>query len=279
MTVTPLPAAGAELPRNRKSVMRGLRIAHKTVDTGVDIIVILILLIGLYFLADTIWVYMHSRADVTMPYKPTDGDMSILKELSEDCIGWITLDDTRIDYPIMQGRKNMEYLNKDPYGNYSLSGSIFLDSRNTSDFSDDYSILYGHHVSGGYMFGALDEFEDPKYFDQHATGTLYTERGILPVQIVSFLYTDASNDLVFDPESKSDEVLKFAKDMAINYRKTTGYEVVALTTCKSPTSTRRACLFVQITDEGKDSDKGVTLEELQELSDGAQTPKAEEDDT
>ncbi len=264
-------------PRGQRRALRAIRGANKTVNVGIDIIVVLILLIGLYFLADTIWVYMHSRADVTMPFKPVDGDMSILKDLSEDCIGWITLDDTTIDYPIMQGDNNMEYLNKDPYGNYSLAGSIFLDSRNASDFSDSYSILYGHHMSGGYMFGALDDFEDPTYFDQHATGTLYTERGILPVRIVSFLYTDASNDLVFDPKSDRDGVLKFAKEKAINRRESTGYEVVALTTCKSPTSTRRACLFVQITEPGNGD--GVDLAKLQEMEDNANAPAETNDES
>lgn len=55
----------------------------------------------------------------------------------------------------MQGEDNMEYLNKDPYGDYSLSGSIYMDSRNTSDMSDDYLLLYGHHMENDYMFGSI----------------------------------------------------------------------------------------------------------------------------
>lgn len=42
-------------------------------------------------------------------------------------VAWLTIDDTKIDYPVMQGKDNTEYLNKDPYGDYALAGSIFLD--------------------------------------------------------------------------------------------------------------------------------------------------------
>ena len=232
--------------------MRCIRVANKTIDRGVDIVVILILLIGLYFLADIVWVYMHSRADVTMPYKPTDGNMSVLKDLSEDCVGWITLDNTSIDYPIMQGEDNLEYLNKDSFGDYSLSGSIFLDSRNSSDFSDEYSIVYGHHMSGGYMFGALDDFEESRYFEEHETGTLYTERGNFPVQVICFLYTDASNALVFEPETDVAGLRLFMKEKAEQFRAADDGRIVALTTCKSPTSTRRACLFLHVVEDKLD---------------------------
>ncbi|MBR1845920.1 MAG: class B sortase, partial [Oscillospiraceae bacterium] len=63
----------------------------------------------------------------------------------------------------MQGETNGKYLNTDPYGEYSLSGSIFLDSRNAGDFSDSYSLVYGHHMADGMMFGALDAFFDEGY--------------------------------------------------------------------------------------------------------------------
>ena len=241
------PTAAPETRANRAG-LRAVRIGEKTIRTVTDIIFIIILLLGLWYLADTIYVFYHSRADVTMPYKPQDGDLAALqKELSEEAVGWITLDDTSIDYPVMQGVDNYVYLNKDPYGDYSLAGSIFLDARNASDFSDDYSLIYGHHMSGGYMFGALDMYEDSAYFAEHTTGTLITERGEFPIEIISFLYTDAGNDTVFEPETADIGTIEtFIKEKAINYRAVKGKRIVALTTCKSPTSTRRACLFVRV---------------------------------
>ena len=227
--------------------LTAIRYANKAIRIFEDIVFIVILLIGLWYMADTIYVFYHSRTEATMPFKPTDGDIVALqKELSEDCVGWITLDDTSIDYPVMQGVDNYVYLNKDPYGDYSLAGSIFLDARNASDLSNDYSVVYGHHMSGGFMFGSLDEFEDSAYFAEHTTGTLTTERGEFPVETIAFLYTDVKDDLVFNFAGDAEQVEAHIEEKAINYRAVTGERILALTTCKSPTSTRRACLFVRV---------------------------------
>lgn len=221
-----------------------IKAGNKVVQYFIDIVFILILLMGIYFLIDTIYVYYHARAAITMPYKPEGDDISSLKKISKDCVAWITIDDTSIDYPIMQGVDNYEYLNKDPYGDYSLSGSIYLDSRNKPDFSDDYSLVYGHHVSGKKMFGALDDFEEKKFFGKHKKGKIYTTRGIFPVKVLAFLYTGAQNDIVFDPELGAD-VGEWVKENAANYNEDAeGGKIIALSTCKSPTSTRRMIVFV-----------------------------------
>lgn len=86
-------------------------------------------------------------------------------------IGWLTIDHTDIDYPVMQGKTNTEYLNKNPLGQISVSGSIFLDSASKSDFSDPYSVAQGK------MFGALDGFQDFSYLKSHSSGTLKTADG------------------------------------------------------------------------------------------------------
>ena len=127
----------------------------------VFVITLLIVCYGLY---DTWYVYNKANDDGYLKYKPVAGSgMSEDAPITEDMVAWITIDGTNIDYPVMQAADNMKYLNLNPYGEYSLSGSIFLDSRNSADFSDDYSILYGHHMEYGVMFGALDEFLDEKY--------------------------------------------------------------------------------------------------------------------
>ena len=76
---------------------------------------------------------------------------------------WITIDNTHIDYPVLQGKDDMEYVNKDPFGEFALSGSIFLSTKNASDFSDVYNMTYGHHMENGAMFGDLTKMLDLKY--------------------------------------------------------------------------------------------------------------------
>ena len=129
-------------------------------------IFVIALLISIYALYDTWYVFDHANDKSYLIFKPgvaEENGVVTNSPITSDMVGWITLDDTNIDYPVMQGTDNTVYLNKDPYGEFSLSGSIFLDSRNSSDFTDEYSVIYGHHMEYGVMFGALDDYLDEDY--------------------------------------------------------------------------------------------------------------------
>ena len=130
-----------------KTLKRIVRILDQVTDACLFLIFFLCFLMGLYALYDGYLVYMNSNYTSLLKYKPGDeSDADTNKKITDDMVAWLTLDDTNVDYPVMQGEDNNEYLNKDPVGDYSLSGSIFLDSRNASDFSDFYSFIYGHHM-------------------------------------------------------------------------------------------------------------------------------------
>ena len=116
--------------------------------------------------------------DELMELKPVKGEdanpsLQDLQNINADVCAWLTIDDTGIDYPVVRGKDDMEYINKDVYGNFALSGSIFLSSANQPDFTDPYNLIYGHHMSNGAMFGDVVEFTDEAYFTAHETGTLY----------------------------------------------------------------------------------------------------------
>ena len=88
-----------------------------------------------------------------------------LRQINPDIRAWLTVDNTGIDYPVVQGADNLYYMSRDVFGESSLAGSIFLDSRNSPDLSDRYFIIYGHHMEKGLMFGDLDKFLDPAFFE------------------------------------------------------------------------------------------------------------------
>ena len=67
-----------------------------------------------------------------------------LLAINKDVRAWVTMNGTHIDFPILQGETNLTYINTDVYGKFALAGSIFLDCRNASDFSDKYNLTYGH---------------------------------------------------------------------------------------------------------------------------------------
>ena len=115
------------------------------------------------------------------------------------------MDDTHIDYPVVQGEDDMEYINKDVYGQFALSGSIFLSSVNSRDFTDPYSLVYGHHMANGAMFGDIIEFADPAYFEAHTTGTLYLPEQTIPITLFACVETSASDPVVYNPQAQEKE--------------------------------------------------------------------------
>lgn len=218
-------------------------------DCIVFVICIVCMLLGMYCLYDNYLMYSDAIDDSLLKYKPgydkviTESD----KEIQGNMVAWLTIDDTAIDYPIMQGKTNTEYLNTNPYGEYSLSGSIFLDSRNTSDFSDKYSLIYGHHMEGDVMFGTLDNYLDEMYFNQHKNGTLFVGDVVYDYHVFAVVNTEATNDLVFNPtEIDVDETWKFIKSNAIYFDEKTaseGQSLLALSTCRYPDTAERTVVF------------------------------------
>lgn len=98
---------------------------------------------------------------------PISVDFDALKEQNADVVGWIYCEDTRINYPVVQGSDNDFYLHRFIDGSYSGSGTIFLDCLCPSDFSGRHSILYGHNMNDGSMFASIRNYRDASYYDEH----------------------------------------------------------------------------------------------------------------
>ncbi len=209
------------------------------------------LLIVIYGLYDAWYVFNKADDDSYRRYKPTAGSgVPNDAPFTEDYVAWITVDDTNIDYPVMQGDDNMKYLNINPYGEYSLSGSIFLDSRNAADFSDDYSILYGHHMEYGVMFGALDDFLDKEYLNDHSTGTLIVGQDggkVYKLGIFASMKVNVYEKKALDPVSL-DSISKLINEKAEVYNTSIekSEHILALSTCTEPVSTNRLLVFCYV---------------------------------
>ena len=98
-------------------------------------------------------------------------DFAALQEKYPNVVAWIKMDDVDVSYPIVQGSDNEYYLHCDPSGQQNVDGSIFLDYRNKYDFSDEYSVIYGHNMVGGKMFGDIKKYYDQKFFEELLSGT------------------------------------------------------------------------------------------------------------
>ena len=128
-----------------------------------------------------------------------DGGTSFeeLRKINPDVCGWITLDHTKIDYPILQGEDNLTYINTDVYGDFALSGSIFLDSGCDRNFRGKYSLLYGHHMAEHKMFGDLDLYRKKKFFNKSTTGTLILPDRSYKLEIFACMQVSASEESIF----------------------------------------------------------------------------------
>lgn len=192
----------------------------------------------------------HARDDTLSAYDPAEEP----EETLDGQVAWLCIDGTGIDAPVMQGSDNYEYLNRDPYGNASVSGSIFLDSACAPDFSDAYSLIYGHHMERGLMFGALDAFLDEAYFDSHRTGTLTAVSGqTWNLTLAAVIRTDAEDFAVFDAAGTDvPAVLADIRENALIDR-TDGDEthLAALTTCESADGAGRIAVIASLEADSK----------------------------
>jgi len=90
-----------------------------------------------------------------------------LWRINEDVVAWLYGPDSRFNYPVVQGSDNDYYLYRLLDGTWNNNGSLFLDWRSSPDFSDGNSIIYGHHMKTGDMFGTLVKYKDQSYYDSH----------------------------------------------------------------------------------------------------------------
>lgn len=223
----------------------------------IKITLVIALLFGGYGLWDTWMVYNNASSANLAGYKPKgggDGSNPTLAELmaiNGDVCGWLTVDGTSIDYPVLQGADNYTYLNRDVYGEFSLSGSIFLDSDNSREFTDSYSLVYGHHIDGNVMFGELPSFLEADFFQQHQTGTLYLPEATYHIEWFSCVYTDAYDSQVFEPIVGTDAARLSTLEgyLAGNSRQYRdlglgeGERIIGLSTCSDATTAGRVLLF------------------------------------
>lgn len=232
-----------------------LKIANKVLNAVIALVIFIVLTYSLLGLWDIYTIYKGANnSDLIATYKPTgkNDELSFaeLQKINADVCGWITISDTKIDYPIVQGKTNMEYINKAVDGNFSLSGSIFLDYRNKRDFNDDYSLVYGHHMEGDMMFGSLVSFLDKDFFNNHLKGTLYQTNSTKTIEIFACVESDAYDTVLFQPigndTTSKQSLLKRIKEKAVQYRDVSLNEndhIIGLSTCYNTKTNGRILVF------------------------------------
>lgn len=252
--------------QTREPLAIGALCAHygnKTLNLACNIALLLLLLFGAYSLIDT-W-SIFSTASVSsslLAYKPVVTDTTAsnptiqeLMEIYPDARAWLTIEDTKIDYPVVQSTDNTHYVNYDMDGSFSLSGAIFMDYRNSGDFSDLYSVIYGHHMDLQAMFGGLDLFVDASYLNSHTTGYLYLPECTEVLEVFAYISVDATDEYILSINASDEdwqaEIIAYIAENASVYRDI-GLEsddrIVALATCSTAGTNLRTVVLARIVD-------------------------------
>lgn len=176
-----------------------------------------------------------------------------LQQNHPDVKGWISIDGTHIDYPLLQSEDNVKYLDHNAFGDYVVTGSIFLDYRFNANFTNFNTIIYGHHVPTGDMFGDIKKFTDKEFFDNHHFGTIYYNGEEKELEIFGILEVDAYDMTIYRPLSDNVEEnqayyqylltkAKYKRDVSV----TSDDKICLLSTCFVDVTNGRHILLAKI---------------------------------
>lgn len=239
-----------------KKAAMAARVGNRILSIMAGILILLMLSYGMYSLWDTYKIYANSFADEELlKFRPTDDGednptLKDLKKLNPDVKAWIQVPKTNIDYPVVQGQDDMEYINKNVYGEFELSGAIFLSCLNKDDFSDPYNLVYGHNMKNGGMFADVADFTNKEYFETHQKGKLYLTDATRKIRFFACMKVTAADAKIYHPDGYRKENLKDLLDYiqanAIQYRDVNVADensLIALSTCSEAETNGRVVLI------------------------------------
>lgn len=132
-------------------------------------------------------------------------DFEALWEENEDIVAWIYCPDTPINYPVLQANDNDYYLRRLLNGEYNIAGTIFMDYRNSSDFSDYNTMIYGHNMKNNTMFGSIHKYQNQSYYDEHKIIYVITPNQKYELKLFSGYLTDANSDIYEVPMDETQQ--------------------------------------------------------------------------
>lgn len=117
---------------------------------------------------------------------------TLQEETNQDIYAWITIPDTQIDYPVLQSATDDSYyLNHNLDGSSGYPGCIYTEKANSKEFTDSFTVIYGHNMKDETMFGGLRNYKDSEYFYEHNMITVYTPQAQYTYQVfAAYTYDD-----------------------------------------------------------------------------------------
>jgi len=189
-----------------------------------------------------------------MEFKPQE-DESInqsvidLRAMYPDVVGWLTVPGTNVDYPFVQAGDNDHYLRRDLNGDYALAGTLFMDYRCEQDFLSQNSIIYGHHMKNGSMFGTLVQFNDAAFFEENRVGTIFLPFETWNLEFFAFMVINPATETEIYNTVPQDGYWDYVNQNARYYRDialTDSDRIVTLSTCAYEFENARMVLLARL---------------------------------
>lgn len=167
---------------------------------------------------------------------PVTVDFDSLLDRNGDAVGWLYCPDTPINYPIVQGENNDQYLRRDLDGEYLVSGTLFADFRNNAPDEDVNYIIYGHNMKDGTMFNSLTRYKEQAYYDQNPVMYFLTPEESYTFELFAGLVVkrdDKIYDLTLDAEAFTSLLKEYraASTFKSDIELKDGDVIVTLSTC------------------------------------------------
>ncbi|MGG0717086.1 class B sortase [Robertmurraya massiliosenegalensis] len=170
-----------------------------------------------------------------------------LLAINSDIIGWIKIDGTNIDYPILQAKDNEYYLEQNYQHENNRAGSIFMDYRNDIAGEEKNFILYGHRMKNGTMFADLKKWLDGDIFAENPEIVFETLNKSYQVEVFSVYRTTTDFNYIQTDFSSDEDYANFLKTLQEKSLYPTGLELTA----DSTILTLSTCDYSLDSDEGR----------------------------
>ncbi len=264
----PTPTGGAS-KKTVDHVLNVFKVGNSLVSLMSGLLASILILYSGYVLYDSFaaqanayasaWDLLQYKPEVTEAGEPSEG-AATLAAINSDYRAWVTMYETSIDYPVVQGSDDLYYASHDIYRNGSLTGAIYLASANQRNFSDSYNLLYGHHMDNGAMFGSLDNYKGSGYFYKHQEGIIVTPDGVYDITLFGVATTDAYESQIYTVGNRAGDLLRFltgsrSGDVGIGTKiliwdeavASSATKVIAMSTCADAETNGRLVVFGRMT--------------------------------
>lgn len=178
-----------------------------------------------------------NQTEIYREIKPNDNNTDYLakcRKINPQIVAWLSIPDTEIDFPVVQCEDNDYYLTHDFERKESYMGVPFLDYRNSGNFSDFNSVIYGHNISNKYMFYPLLNFKNTDYFNSHEFGYLTTTDKKYKIYFIACAVIENDGfayNTVFLNDKEKKVFLKTIKEKAVQLKDFSTEELIDAEIC------------------------------------------------